>query len=279
MALSLRAKRALIVFGLFDIAVIAVLVFLFVLKSEINLKDELREIGVTVFPDIRPIQEFELVDENFASFAKDNLKDKWTMLFFGFTSCPDICPITMTELKKFYEQVDPSLKDDLNVVMVSVDPERDDPETIGNYVNGFNEEFLGVTGDINSIAGAASQFFVGYSDPVYPSQDQDQDQSQTHGQHQHEQDQVEEQQQSQEAHHAPAGSNTGHGTAADPTESYSEVASSSSSTPTQENYLISHSGHIAIVNPDGNYHAVMRPPHRVKDLLKAYEIVRESSGF
>jgi protein SCO1/2 len=275
MALSLRAKRGLIAFGIFDIAVVIALIFLFVLKSEIDLKDELREIGVTVFTDIRPIQEFDLVDENLAAYTSDNLKDRWTMLFFGFTSCPDICPITMSELKKFYEQLDPNLKDDLNIVMVSVDPERDDPETIGNYVNGFNEEFLGVTGDLDSIAGIASQFFVGYSDPVYPSADDNQSQ----GQHQHGQDQAAQPQ--QEPHHSTADHSTadqsiagdsaaGHGAA-----NHSTVAS----VPASDEYLISHSGHLAIVNPDGNYHAVMRPPHRVRDLLKAYEIVRESSDF
>tara|TARA_B110000971_G_scaffold114209_1_gene117151 strand:+ start:718 stop:1479 length:762 start_codon:yes stop_codon:yes gene_type:complete len=253
MALSLRAKRGLIAFGIFDVAVIIALIFLFVLRSEINLKDELRDIGVTVFPDIRPIQEFELVDQNFESFTSDKLRDQWTILFFGFTSCPDICPITMAELKKFYEQLNPSLKDNLNVLMVSVDPERDDPETIGKYVNGFNQEFLGITGSVESIAGVASQFFVGYSEPVYESENRAQKQNM----HQHGQNTVE--QPRPEPHHSEAGH-------------------SSSNTPT-ENYLISHSGHIAIVNPDGNYHAVMRPPHRVKDLLKAYEMMLESSKF
>jgi len=279
MALSLRAKRGLIAFGIFDIAVIAALIFLFVLRSEIDLKDELREIGVTVFADIRPIQEFDLVDENFAAFTSDNLKDRWTLLFFGFTSCPDICPITMAELKKLYEQLDPNLKDDLNIVMVSVDPERDDPETIGNYVNGFNEEFLGVTGDLDSIAGVASQFFVGYSDPVYPSENDNQSQ----GQHQHGQDQAAQ----QRPHHNMAGDSTvGISTAGDST-SHSAAghsaaghsAAAATSAPASDDYLISHSGHLAIVNPDGNYHAVMRPPHRVRDLLKAYEIVRDSSDF
>lgn len=265
MALSLRAKRGLIAFGLFDVAVIAVFILLFNLKSEINLKDELREIGVTVYPDIRPVQEFELVDENFGSFTSEMLKDQWTLLFFGFTSCPDICPITMTELTKFYEQLDdPSIKDDLNIVMVSVDPERDDPKTIGNYVNGFNEKFLGVTGDVESISEVASQFFVAYSEPVY--QPENQAMSSQHDEHQHGQSQQEDQQTSQQtdhqSHQAQPHAEAGHSAAI-----------------IGDNYLISHSGHIAIVNPDGNYHGVMRPPHRARDLLKAYKMIRDSSGF
>jgi protein SCO1/2 len=277
MALSLRAKRGLIAFGIFDIAVITALIFLFVLKSEIDLKDELREIGVTVFADIRPIQEFDLVDENLIAYTSENLKDRWTLLFFGFTSCPDICPITMSELKKFYEQLDPNLKDDLSIVMVSVDPKRDDPEAIGNYVNGFNEEFLGVTGDLNSIAGVASQFFVGYSDPVYPSEIDNQGQAQ----HQHGQEQAAQHQQDPN-HSSVEHIMVGDSTADDSTQGHSAAghsAAAATSTPAIEEYLISHSGHLAIVNPAGNYHAVMRPPHRVRDLLKAYQIVRDSSDF
>lgn len=255
MALSSQVKRGLIAFLLFDAAVIVVLITLFNLKSGIDIKDQLREIGVTVFTDIRPIQEFELVDENLKPYTSALLNGKWTMLFFGFTSCPDICPITMAELKKFYEQLDdPSLKDDLNVVMVSVDPERDDPETMGNYVNGFNDEFLGVTGDFDSIAEVAAQFFVGYSEPVYEGLNPEENQES----HQHGQQQVELQ---QEPHHNAEQQEEGHDT----------------STPTSDNYLISHSGHIALVDPAGNYHAVMRPPHRARDLITAYTMIRANS--
>lgn len=258
MALSSQVKRGLIAFLLFDAAVIAVLITLFNLKSGIDFKDQLREIGVTVFSDIRPIQEFELVDENLKPYTSALLNDKWTMLFFGFTSCPDICPITMAELKKFYEQLDdPSLKDDLKVVMVSVDPERDDPEAMANYVNRFNEEFLGVTGDFDSIAEVAAQFFVGYSEPVYEGPSP----VQSHDQHQHGQQQVELQ---AEPHHN-----------VEPQEQAGNEVFES----TSDNYLISHSGHIALVDPDGNYHAVMRPPHRARDLITAYTMIRENSGF
>lgn len=239
MALSVKAKRGLVAFAIFDIAVIAALVFLFTLRSQIDTKDELRELGVTVYPDIRPVKQFELIDENFGSFTSQDLNDQWTLLFFGFTSCPDICPLTMVELKKFYEQIDDSkLKDDLNIVMVSVDPERDDPKKIGDYVNGFNEEFLGVTGDMESIADVAAQFFVAYSEPEPGAQPH-------HGDHQ--------------------------------MDSTNENAGAVENT--EENYLISHSGHIAVVNPDGNYHGVMRPPHRARDLATAYQMIVDSSGF
>lgn len=239
MALSVKAKRGLVAFAIFDVAVIAALIFLFTLRSQIDTKDELRELGVTVYPDIRPVQNFELIDENFDTFSKQDLTDRWTLLFFGFTSCPDICPLTMAELKKFYEQIDEAeLKDDLNIVMVSVDPERDDPQKMGDYVNGFNEEFLGVTGDVDAIAAVASQFFVAYSEPEPGDTTQ-------HGDHQMD---------------AMSGDDESQKTE-------------------EENYLISHSGHIAVVNPDGNYHGVMRPPHRARDLATAYKMMIDSSGF
>ncbi|MFK7863374.1 MAG: SCO family protein [Pseudohongiellaceae bacterium] len=232
MALSVKAKRGLIAFAIFDAAVIAALIFLFILRAQINTKDELRELGVTVYPDVRPVQEFQLVDENLSAYTEANLKNQWTLLFFGFTSCPDICPLTMAELKKFYEQMsDEKMKNELNIVMISVDPERDSPEQMGEYVNRFNEDFLGVTGSVDSIAAVAAQFFVAYSEPEPEAHAE-------HGDHMN-----------------------------------TDTASA------EDNYLISHSGHIAVVNPDGNYHGVMRPPHRARDLAKAYQMLIDSSGF
>ncbi|MFT6058235.1 MAG: hypothetical protein ACJAS2_002529, partial [Pseudohongiellaceae bacterium] len=100
--------------------------------------------------------------------------------------------------------------------------------------------------------------------------------NQSQEQHQHGQEQVTQQQ--QDPHHgAVEHSSVGDSTADDSTAGHSTAAATSA--PAIEEYLISHSGHLAIVNPDGNYHAVMRPPHRVRDLLKAYEIVRDSSDF
>ena len=70
----------------------------------------------------------------------------------------------MAELKQFYQRLDdPEIKDDLRIVLVSVDAERDTPETMANYVNSFNREFIGLSGDYDSISKLASQVFVAHS--------------------------------------------------------------------------------------------------------------------
>ena len=62
----------------------------------------LRELGVTIYPEPKPIEHFNLLDQNSEPFTPDRLMDQWSLIFFGFTACPDICPLTMAELRQFY---------------------------------------------------------------------------------------------------------------------------------------------------------------------------------
>ena len=82
----------------------------------------------------------------------DRLKGKWTLLFFGYTHCPDICPTTLTELAQTAQQLEPSVLEDTQFIFVSVDPRRDTPESLAAYVGYFNEHFLGATGSIEALA-------------------------------------------------------------------------------------------------------------------------------
>ena len=84
-----------------------------------------------------------------------------TLVFFGFTRCPDVCPLTMARLAKAYR--DAGEPQDLKVVMVSVDPEFDTPEVMGAYVERFHDDFVGLTGTTSQVATAARTFFAGYS--------------------------------------------------------------------------------------------------------------------
>ena len=70
-----------------------------------QLNTELRDLGGTVYPEPRVLSDFELIDHNGSTFTNESLVGQWDIVFFGFTSCPDICPLTMSELKKFYEQL------------------------------------------------------------------------------------------------------------------------------------------------------------------------------
>lgn len=104
----------------------------------------------------------ELVDQHGGAvdLAADFAGDV-TLVFFGFTRCPDVCPLTMARLEKAYS--DAGEPADLRVVMVSVDPEFDTPEVMGAYVERFHQDFIGLTGSQSQVATAARAFFAGYS--------------------------------------------------------------------------------------------------------------------
>ncbi len=83
---------------------------------------------------------------------------KTLLVFFGYANCPDVCPLTMAELAKIYRDL--GEPEDVQVVMVTVDPSRDTPERIQQYVKGFHPGFVGLSGDPEAIAKAASAFYA-----------------------------------------------------------------------------------------------------------------------
>lgn len=96
----------------------------------------------------RPLPKFSLVDHNGETFGKPRVKDHWSFLFFGYTHCPDICPTTLNALDQAMQTIEKNSEDaDPRVVFISVDPARDTPEKLQDYVSYFNPEFIGVTGE------------------------------------------------------------------------------------------------------------------------------------
>ena len=104
---------------------------------------------------------FTLTASDGSTVTDQTLKGRPYALFFGFTRCPDVCPLTMARLAKAYR--DAGEPHDLKVVMVSVDPEFDTPEVMGAYVERFHDDFVGLTGTTSQVATAARTFFAGYS--------------------------------------------------------------------------------------------------------------------
>ncbi|MEK9687473.1 MAG: SCO family protein [Proteobacteria bacterium] len=94
------------------------------------------------------IPDFNLTDQNAQLATKDLLRDSYNLLFFGFTNCPDICPITLGIIS----MIELIVNDTVNLIFVSVDPLRDSPEMIKNYLNNFNARFIGLTGDEEELA-------------------------------------------------------------------------------------------------------------------------------
>ena len=111
----------------------------------------------TWLPQPRPLPEFELTAETGQPFTLDSLKGHPTLVFFGFTHCPDVCPTTLAKLSQVTKAANvPNLK----VLLVSVDPERDTPEQLLRYVHAFNPSFGAVTGKPADIERVSKEFGV-----------------------------------------------------------------------------------------------------------------------
>jgi protein SCO1/2 len=112
----------------------------------------------------RPLPGFSLIDHAGAPFDRERLEGHWTLMFFGFTHCPDVCPTTMFMLARVVEQLgDLSAQDIPRVVMVTVDPNRDTPEALASYVPYFDPAFVGVTGDMPQILGLTQALGVAFA--------------------------------------------------------------------------------------------------------------------
>ena len=104
--------------------------------------------ALLVLPEPRDIPDFALVDQDGAAFGPERLRDAWSLLFFGFTHCPDVCPGALFDLQKLGERLDGGdFEEPYRVVFFSVDPERDTPERLKDYTAYFDPDFLAVTGD------------------------------------------------------------------------------------------------------------------------------------
>ena len=111
----------------------------------------------TWLPQPRPLPEFSLVDQSSQPFTLQSLKGHPTLVFFGFTHCPDVCPTTLAKLSQVTKAANvPNLK----VLLVSVDPQRDTPEQLERYVHAFNPAFGAVTGQPADIERFTKEFGV-----------------------------------------------------------------------------------------------------------------------
>jgi protein SCO1 len=108
-------------------------------------------------PDLK----FSLSGEGNKTITQQNLKDKTVLMFFGYASCPDICPTTMAQLTEVLENLGDDAKD-VRIIFVSVDPHRDSPDVLQAYVNAFNKNAIGLTGNEKQIAALARRYRVAY---------------------------------------------------------------------------------------------------------------------
>ncbi|HEY9540272.1 MAG TPA: SCO family protein [Luteimonas sp.] len=107
---------------------------------------------VTLFPQPRELPAFSLRQSDGTQLVPGELKGHWTLVFLGFTYCPDVCPTTLAELaqaQKQWETLPESTRP--RVLFVSVDPERDDPDRIGEYAHAFHRDSMAATADVPAL--------------------------------------------------------------------------------------------------------------------------------
>lgn len=112
---------------------------------------------------VLPELQFELTDENGETVTEKGFLGKPTAVFFGYTHCPDICPITMGKLRMAIGQMPEDLRDDVNVLFVSVDPERDGPERLKEYTGSFGSQFTGLTSDEETLRQVTKRYRATFS--------------------------------------------------------------------------------------------------------------------
>ena len=106
-----------------------------------------------------PAPEFTLAHED-GRFQLPETRGDIVLLFFGYTSCPDICPTTLAELKTALERLGEEKAENVKVVFVTVDPERDTPERVQEYVNHFDSDFIGLSGSEEELAPVWNEYGV-----------------------------------------------------------------------------------------------------------------------
>lgn len=123
----------------------------------------IREAGIIILPKSRELPALQLTSTTGEQVLTQELTGKWSLVFFGYTFCPDICPTTLAELRQLKRLLPEEAQENLQVLMVSVDPNRDTPEQLQLYLQYFDPDFIGLTGilpDIQTLSNALSIPFI-----------------------------------------------------------------------------------------------------------------------
>ncbi len=116
------------------------------------------------------VKHFSLIDQAGRSVDDATYRGRWMLVFFGFTRCPDVCPTSMIYASDLLKSLGP-LAETLNVAFVTVDPERDTPEVLKEYLENFDPRIIGLTGSAEQIAAVTKTFGVYYAKRKIEGQD------------------------------------------------------------------------------------------------------------
>lgn len=179
------------------------------------MKIQAEQIEGLLWPQQKQLSEFGLTDHTGGRFNLASLSDSWNLLFFGFTHCPDICPLTMTTLQQTVAilNADKAAETpDVKMIFIAVDAERDVTAQLANYIDFYGETFLAASGSKAEVDSLATQLGVAYAIEPHNSGD---------------------------------------------------------------NYLVSHSGALFFVSPDGKLFAVIQPPHAPLKLAAKLQAIQK----
>ncbi|MDX1654948.1 MAG: SCO family protein [Candidatus Competibacteraceae bacterium] len=121
--------------------------------------------GVVLDPP-RRVEAFELIDQDGRSFGPERLAGQWDFIYFGYTYCPDVCPTSLADLAALERRLESQgLAEATAYLLISVDPQRDTPERLGEYVRYFHPQFQGATGSRQTLDRLTRQMGVAYRIP------------------------------------------------------------------------------------------------------------------
>ena len=118
--------------------------------------------GIILLPQSRTVADLSLTDQDAQPVSLNQLKGKWTVLFFGYTFCPDICPTTLAQLRQIKSELPGEAVDKLRIVLVSVDPDRDTPQQLKQYLGYFDKQFVGLRAPVDTLQKLANAVSIPY---------------------------------------------------------------------------------------------------------------------
>jgi protein SCO1/2 len=121
--------------------------------------------GIILLPQRRPIPAMQMTDQDGQAVSLDQLKGKWSLLFFGYTFCPDICPTTLAQLRQIKAELPKRSVERMQVILVSVDPQRDTPAKLKEYLGYFDKDFRGFNAQVSVLQSFAKAVSMPYVEP------------------------------------------------------------------------------------------------------------------
>ena len=130
------------------VIIVTIFVGIFIITQYKNKKENNIEIGGS----------FKLIDHKGEQYLSESSRKK-KVIYFGYTFCPDVCPIDILVISRFVDQK-PELIKDFDFIFITVDPERDDPSQMKNFMSNFNDKLIGLTGETKDIDNVLSKFRI-----------------------------------------------------------------------------------------------------------------------